>query len=175
MTAGDSLEGERRLWTRIRFAFWPYNGSTTRWKDFGAKGGDGASASDGAAVTTARTSGKGTPARDVSLSGLLPDKCASVIDLTAETLLSLGDAACLLSRKANGKRVHVKTIARWCLYGIQGIRLESLKVGRERYTSKEACQRFAESLTGFQWVARSSVDRCRADREAERRLKDEGF
>ena len=110
---------------------------------------------------------RGRPAGRVSRS--------SQLDLMAETLITLGDAARLLPRKMNGRRVHIKTVARWCLYGIQGIKLESLKMGRNRYTSKEACQRFAESLTGGGLVARSTVDRSRADEEAERRLKAEGF
>lgn len=100
---------------------------------------------------------------------------SSQLDLMAETLITLADATRLLPRKTNGRRVHLKTIARWCICGIQGIKLESLKLGRNRYTSKEACQRFAESLTGGGLVARSTVDRSRADEEAERRLKAEGF
>jgi hypothetical protein len=168
------------LRSAIPFAFWPY----LRWEGYGAKGNVGSSAS-GTAIGTTGTKQKqavvGNAARgkgaigDFSPRGLARRERSSLIDLTTETLIALGDAARLLPRKANGKRIHIKTVARWCLYGVQGIKLESLKLGRERYTSKEACQRFAESLTGSRLVGRSTIDRSRADQEAERRLKHEGF
>ena len=41
----------------------------------------------------------------------------------------------------------VPTVWRWALKGLQGVRLESLKIGGRRFTSLEAIDRFAARLT----------------------------
>jgi len=51
----------------------------------------------------------------------------------------------LFPARESGSRVQPKTIQRWALYGIRGIRLESVKVGRDRLTSAEAVQRFIDA------------------------------
>lgn len=37
---------------------------------------------------------------------------------------------------------------RWCESGIGGVRLETVKIGRRRYTSRAAFQRFVNTLSG---------------------------
>ena len=70
-----------------------------------------------------------------------------MIDPKNEVLIDFAEAAKNLPRKPSGKAVHVRTVARWALYGIRGIRLDSLCIGGRRVTSKEACHRFFEALT----------------------------
>ena len=70
-----------------------------------------------------------------------------MIDPHTETLIDFAEAARNVPRKASGKLVHAKTVARWALSGIRGIRLESICVGGRRLTSKEACKRFFEAQT----------------------------
>ena len=62
-----------------------------------------------------------------------------MIDATKEMLLSFADAVEWLPRQASGKRVSTKTVARWSLGGIAGLQLETIRIGRRRVTSKEAC------------------------------------
>ena len=42
---------------------------------------------------------------------------------------------------------HTSTLWRWCRQGLMGVRLEYQRVGRRIYTSREALQRFFESVT----------------------------
>ncbi len=64
-----------------------------------------------------------------------------MIDISSEDLLSLGEAAKLIPG-----RPHCTTIWRWSCRGVAGVQLESIKLGRTRYTSREALQRFAARL-----------------------------
>ncbi len=43
----------------------------------------------------------------------------------------------------------VPTLWRWALHGLQGIQLETVKIGGRRYTSFEAIDRFSARLTGL--------------------------
>ena len=70
-----------------------------------------------------------------------------MIDTEKETLIEFGEAAKRLPRTAKGKTVHVRTIARWTIYGIRGVKLDSVCVGARRVTSVEAIQRFMRRLT----------------------------
>ena len=68
-----------------------------------------------------------------------------MIDLREETLIALRDVPRWLPRcSMTGKPVHVSAIYRWATRGIQGVTLETIKVGGTTYTSAEALQRFAE-------------------------------
>ncbi len=46
--------------------------------------------------------------------------------------------------QAGGKPLHPSTPARWALYGVNGIRLESRKIAGRRYTTLAALERFLE-------------------------------
>ena len=73
------------------------------------------------------------------------------IDINSEQLLTLAQAAeCLPSR--NGSSVHPTTVWRWMHHGIGGIKLPSIVIGRVRYTSREALQRWANELTARETV-----------------------
>ena len=69
------------------------------------------------------------------------------IDLQSEEILPLTEVAKALPRLRGGRKVHLSTIYRWISRGVNGVRLESLKLGRATVTSREALQRFAERQT----------------------------
>lgn len=65
------------------------------------------------------------------------------MDVLTEDVLELGEA-----RKFLPGRPDRATIYRWALGpGSHGVRLETVKVGRKRFTSKQAIQRFVELST----------------------------
>jgi hypothetical protein len=68
-------------------------------------------------------------------------------DSTAETLISLADAAKAVPRRGRGGGTHVSTLYRWATVGVRGVVLETLQVGGSRCTSREALQRFYERLS----------------------------
>ncbi len=75
-----------------------------------------------------------------------------MLDLTAETPLSLEAAARLVPPARGGKRCHISTILRWILDGSRApdgsrVRLEAVRLGGKWVTSAPALQRFAERLT----------------------------
>jgi hypothetical protein len=75
-----------------------------------------------------------------------------MIDLAAETVLSLTEAAKLLPPARLGQPVTPSCLMRWVQVGARGadgrtVRLEALKLGGRWLTSREALQRFAERLT----------------------------
>ena len=71
-----------------------------------------------------------------------------MIDTTMETLVSFNQAAAELPRRRRGRKTNVSTLYRWASAGCRGVVMESLQIGGTRCTSKEALQRFFETLTG---------------------------
>lgn len=65
-----------------------------------------------------------------------------MIDIHSEKLRLLKDAANQLPN-----RPHVSTLWRWHKRGVRGIRLETVVIGGQRYTSSEAVQRFVDATT----------------------------
>lgn len=100
-----------------------------------------------------------------------------MIDLSSEQVLSLKEAARRLPRQANGKKVHVSTLHRWCSRGLKGVRLESLKLGGRLVTSVEALQRFAERCSTAEPEQRVSPQKQhqQAYEQAEAELEDAGI
>jgi hypothetical protein len=75
-----------------------------------------------------------------------------VVDLTAETPLSLTAAARLIPPARGGKATHLSTLLRWILHGARGpagetVRLEAARIGSRWVTTHQALQRFVERLT----------------------------
>jgi Protein of unknown function (DUF1580) len=70
-----------------------------------------------------------------------------LIDTTAETVLSLAQAADELPRRRRGRKTHTSTLYRWATAGCRGEVLESIQIGATRCTSREALQRFFERLS----------------------------
>jgi hypothetical protein len=65
-------------------------------------------------------------------------------DLHNDQPLSLPDAAEFLG-KLTGQKPHVSTLWRWCLKGCKGVRLESICIGRKRFVTATAIERFIEA------------------------------
>jgi Protein of unknown function (DUF1580) len=71
-----------------------------------------------------------------------------MFDPEAEAPLPLSEAAKLtMLPKRRGKSPHATTLLRWCLYGIRGIKLESIVCGGTRCTSEQSIKRFFERLS----------------------------
>lgn len=70
-----------------------------------------------------------------------------MIEIHAERVLTLNDAAAKLPRRRKGSRPHVATLYRWAQRGLRGVRLETIQIGGTTCTSREALQRFFDALT----------------------------
>ena len=66
--------------------------------------------------------------------------------ILTEDVITLREAARLLP-----KRPHHATLWRWANKGVGGIRLESVKQGRDLLTSKQALNRFLRALNADRW------------------------
>ncbi|MCA9120193.1 MAG: DUF1580 domain-containing protein [Planctomycetaceae bacterium] len=76
------------------------------------------------------------------------------IDIT-QKLVSFAELARALPRRRRNRPVHVSTIHRWRQRGVDGVRLEAIRIGGAWHTSWEAFARFCERLT----IAKSAEDR----------------
>jgi hypothetical protein len=103
-----------------------------------------------------------------------------VIDITCEQLKTPAEAAKYLSTLL-GRRVHQSTIWRWMQ--LQPNALEGIQIGRVKYTSVEALQRFFEASTARANPGapgqppapmRSAAERKRASERAARKLIEKG-
>jgi hypothetical protein len=95
-----------------------------------------------------------------------------------EKVLSLAEATKYIPPSRNGRKTHLSTILRWVLRGVNGVRLEAVRLGGRWVTSKEALQRFAERSTptlADSQLPRSPKQRDVAVRRAERRLEKAGI
>jgi hypothetical protein len=70
-----------------------------------------------------------------------------------EDLLTFSEAAKALPR-INGSRPHASTIWRWAKRGLDGVKLETRRVGGRAVTSKQALERFTEALAGVETTTR---------------------
>jgi hypothetical protein len=69
------------------------------------------------------------------------------IDTTVEQTLPLAKAARQVASVRCDGHAHPGTLHRWRLFGINGVRLECIKVGGVWHTSPQALQRFFERVT----------------------------
>lgn len=97
-----------------------------------------------------------------------------MIDMFAESMLTIKEATAILPGRPS-----IATVWRWMSKGCGGVKLEYLVVGRTRYTSREALQRFAERrtlATGAQpSPMRTPAQRRRAIEQAEAELARAGI
>jgi hypothetical protein len=75
-----------------------------------------------------------------------------MVSLVCEQTLPLQALAQLIPGNC-GKPVHYETLRRWSRQGVQGIKLESKKLGGKRVSSLEAVDRFMEQLTAREVAA----------------------
>lgn len=100
-----------------------------------------------------------------------------MIDLTSERVMTLAQATKHLPRRRQGKKPHASTLYRWAMNGVQGVRLEVIRVGGTLCTSLEALQRFCERCTDSSTPAKTKTTKAR-EREivrAERELARAGI
>ncbi len=98
-------------------------------------------------------------------------KTETVIDVKHQAPAYMG-----LSR--NGRPVHYSFLIRAITKGINGHKLDGLRIGRRWVTSVEAIQRWAERQTdphGPETTRRTAAARRRADAHAERELEKRGL
>lgn len=69
-----------------------------------------------------------------------------MIYITRETCFRLTEAPKYLPCR-NGRNISTSTIFRWAQRGVNGCRLEVIRIGGAMFTSSEALQRFSERLT----------------------------
>jgi hypothetical protein len=106
-----------------------------------------------------------------------------MIDSLIEHIIGMTLAAKESPPDRSGRRRHVSTLYRWSRDGYRGVVLETIRIGRARYTSREALQRFYERLTRLDRAEagpdpkpapsfRTISQRKRASEEAARELDD---
>lgn len=66
-----------------------------------------------------------------------------MIDTTKEQLIPVREVPGYLEQRGFRERVHVGAVYRWILNGLDGVRLESVRIGGTTLTSAEAIQRWA--------------------------------
>ena len=95
-----------------------------------------------------------------------------MIDVEREHLIPLTDA-----RNYLPSRPSKRTLFRWALkgYGEHRIRLESVKLGVQRWTSKEAIRRFVIAINRRQDDNASRVSRRKQIAEADAQLTRDGI
>ena len=64
------------------------------------------------------------------------------LDIKTEQLVALRDIGNILPSSP-----HASTVGRWHQSGVRGIRLETVLLGGQRYTSHGAIQRFVDAVT----------------------------
>jgi Protein of unknown function (DUF1580) len=67
-----------------------------------------------------------------------------MVDGESKRLIPIAAVVELPSLTRSGRRLHESTPARWALYGLNGIRLESTKIAGRRYTWSKAVEKFLE-------------------------------
>ncbi len=95
-----------------------------------------------------------------------------MIDPEAEEILPLTDAAKFVQRVFGGRRPSLNTVARWCIQGLRGRKLDSLKRGAQRVTSREAVVRFFQTAASNENARQVANQR---DSQVEAQLIREGF
>lgn len=101
-----------------------------------------------------------------------------MINISNERVVTLAEAASLLPRRRQGRKVHVSCLYRWSQRGVRGVILETVQVGGSRCTSVEALQRFVDRLSQASQggAAQRHAPAVRApDRWVTRQLEREGL
>jgi hypothetical protein len=70
------------------------------------------------------------------------------IDILTETVLPFAAAARSIPRLRAEKPVNPATLWRWASHGLRGVKLETIRCGGTRCTSREALKRFFAALAG---------------------------
>jgi len=90
-----------------------------------------------------------------------------------EDVSPLGQAAKWVPRVRAGRPVAPSTLWRWATAGLNGVRLETIKIGGTTCTSREALRRFFAALNGQ--PAEDPARKTRHDDAVERELVARGI
>ncbi len=98
-----------------------------------------------------------------------------MIEIDQEDLVLLSEVPKLLPKR-RGKAVHLSACYRWMKSGLSGVRLETVLIGGQRFTSKEALNRFWHRVTAVRdgvpvdkaIIASSKASSKQADDELQR-------
>jgi hypothetical protein len=88
------------------------------------------------------------------------------IDITAEQLIPLSEAADRIPRRRRGRKTAVSTLYRWADKGVRGVVLETLQCGGSLCTSMPALQRYFDRLSTQRTSQASRGTSVKADVEA---------
>lgn len=72
------------------------------------------------------------------------------IDITTDELIPLSSVADYLASRMGSsppRQIHHKTPYPWTTVGIRGVRLETIRIGREKHTSQRALQEFFAAVS----------------------------
>lgn len=64
--------------------------------------------------------------------------------ILTEDVLTLQDARHVVG-EIHGRKPDKTTLYRWCLHGVRGVKLESVRLGNRYLTSRQAITRFIEA------------------------------
>ncbi len=92
-----------------------------------------------------------------------------MIDYEHEQLIPIKQVCKMFPGRA-GNGISLASVWRWVLHGRRGHKLETIIVGGERYTSREAVRRFLAALNDD-----AAYSQDHASELAERQLEGEGF
>jgi hypothetical protein len=85
-----------------------------------------------------------------------------MIDCHSEHVISFPQASDESPRRRKGRKIHVSCFYRWSTVGCRGVILETIQVGGNRCTSREALQRFFERLSAPVQAGGVGGDRSRS-------------
>jgi Protein of unknown function (DUF1580)/Helix-turn-helix domain len=92
------------------------------------------------------------------------------MNIEKEELLTISEAS-----KEFPIRPHTTTVWRWVHRGINGTKLESIKIGGRRYTSKEAINRFISETSASQIEVVNLSSKAEKVQQAELELDKSGI
>lgn len=95
----------------------------------------------------------------------------SAIDITKEKLILFSQLPNHLPPQPSGKKIHLSACYRWKNQGLVGIRLRTVFVSGNRYTSAEAVNKFWAEVTAAKDGRRSAgikrVSRAKAEADSD--------
>ncbi len=89
-----------------------------------------------------------------------------MIDIANDDLISFAEAIQRLPAAPGGKRFHIATIHRWRSPGVNGVRLEAVRIGGAWYTSWPSVCHFVKVLSNIEACEKVSTNHA-ADAECE--------
>jgi len=80
-----------------------------------------------------------------------------MVNFGTEQLMTIAEVCQLLPGRRHGHALSRCTVLRWMLRGTRGVRLESIAIGCQRLTSREALERFIAAMNPAHEVSTGPV------------------